>query len=183
MMRILAALYFTTTVTMLAQSSWTSEPTGYRRLPFGSSQAAATMMLSNLNRCTSDQGGGILTCTDTQDSFAIGHTFVKERLLFPGDAFAAVTLDFSADHYIFIRSVFIEKYGKPSNRTVEPFTTKGGGTFENERLEWVGTKAVVSLERFSGTIDKSVAMLTTTSFLRDRAAQEKEERRQAVASF
>ena len=184
-MRILAvALYFTTTVTMLAQSSeWTNEPTGYRRLPFGSSQAAATMLLSNLNRCTTDQGGGILTCTDTQHSFAIGYALVDERLLFLGDAFAAVALEFSSDHYMFMRSVFVEKYGQPSSRTEKPFSTKGGGTFENERLEWLGKNVVVSLEQFNDSIERSAAMIATTAFLRDQAAREKEERRRAVASF
>jgi hypothetical protein len=164
-------------------ADWPNEPTGYRRLPFGAGDAAAKMMLNNINRCTSDQGAGILTCTDTLKSFVIGHVRIGERLLFPNGQFSAAFLEFSSDQYPFMRRVFIEKYGQPTRTRSSNFMTKGGGVFENETLEWEGTNVVVILERFGDSVDNSNATIATNEFFRGQAEREKELMRRAVLAF
>lgn len=167
----------------LVQAEWAKEPTGYRGVPFGASQATAMATLDNLNVCTKDTGGGILACTDGRNTFHLGRTRIRERVFFPDGTLVQVILDFSSDDYAFIRSVFVEKFGEAGSTKAQSFPTKGGATFENEVAVWEGKDVVVMLERFGGSVDESRAIISTKQFIEAEARRAENERRRAAASF
>ena len=84
-------------------AEWAKEPSGYRGVQFGATRAATMASLNNLNVCTVETGNGILACTDGRNSFRLGEVPIKERLFLPNDAFVQVTLEYSSDHYAFVK--------------------------------------------------------------------------------
>lgn len=66
-----------------------------------------------------------------------------------------ITLDTKADDYEAVKSMFIQKYGKPTLQKTEAVKTKVGATFQNEKLYWDGRKVSIILKKYSDTIEKS----------------------------
>ncbi|UVL30138.1 hypothetical protein [Pseudomonas donghuensis] len=66
-----------------------------------------------------------------------------------------ITLDTKVDDYEAVKSMFIQKYGKPTLQKTEAVKTKVGATFQNEKLYWDGRKVSIILKKYSDTIEKS----------------------------
>lgn len=66
-----------------------------------------------------------------------------------------ISLDTKADDYEIVKSMFIQKYGKPTLQKTETVKTKVGASFQNEKLYWDGRKVSIILKKYSDTIDKS----------------------------
>ena len=66
-----------------------------------------------------------------------------------------ITLDTKADDYEAVKSMFIQKYGKPTLQKTEAVKTKVGAIFQNEKLYWDGRKVSIILKKYSDTIEKS----------------------------
>ena len=164
-------------------AEWAQEPSSYRGVQFGATRATAMAALGNLNVCTVETGNGILACTDARSSFRLGEVPIKERLFFPNDLFVQVTLEFSSDHYAFVSSVFVEKFGKAHQTLKEPFQTKSGSTFENEVMMWEGEGVIVMIKRLSGDVEHARANISTKAFIEAEARRAENNRKQAAASF
>lgn len=66
-----------------------------------------------------------------------------------------ISLETKADDYDSVKSMFIQKYGKPTLQKTEVVKTKVGATFQNEKLYWDGRKVSIVLKKYSDTIEKS----------------------------
>lgn len=63
-------------------------------------------------------------------------------------------------NYRDIRTLLVERYGKPTFATVEKLQNKMGATFSSEVLTWEGKNVNLMLRERSDTVDKTVAFFT-----------------------
>jgi len=59
--------------------------------------------------------------------------------------------------------IFTTKYGSPTSRSSEPVQTKGGVSLVNEQLTWSGKSKSIILEKYSGDINTTAAMISDVS--------------------
>ena len=178
---LLAAALLCWPLSILAE--WKNEPTSYRSVPFGSTQADAMAALDNLNVCTKETGGGMLACTDARSSFMLGTVAINERLFFPDGTFVQVVIEFSSNSHDFVRSVFVEKFGEPHRLASERFKTRGGAEFQNEVATWEGKEVIVVLRTFGGDVGTSRAIIATKQFLESEDERAKVARKAAASAF
>lgn len=58
-------------------------------------------------------------------------------------------------NYDNVKSMLLQKYGRPLKQSSETVKTKVGAAFKNEKIYWDGKKVTIVLERYYYTIDKS----------------------------
>lgn len=66
-----------------------------------------------------------------------------------------IRLTTKEDNYDTVKSMLLQKYGKPLKQSSETVKTKGGAAFQNEKTYWDGQKITIILEKYYDTIDKS----------------------------
>lgn len=66
-----------------------------------------------------------------------------------------ISLSTKEDDYGKVKSMFIQKYGKPKLQGTETVKTKAGAIFQNEKLFWEGERVVILLKRYGDTINES----------------------------
>lgn len=66
-----------------------------------------------------------------------------------------IKLTTKIEDYETLKSMLVQKYGKPSLQGGELVKTRAGATFQNEKLYWEGLKVSIILTKYSDTIDKS----------------------------
>lgn len=66
-----------------------------------------------------------------------------------------ITLTTKIEDYETLKSMLVQKYGKPSLQGGGLVKTSVGATFQNEKLYWEGLKVSIVLTKYSDTIDKS----------------------------
>ncbi|WP_264311988.1 hypothetical protein [Pseudomonas putida] len=66
-----------------------------------------------------------------------------------------IRLTTKEENYDTVKSMLLQKYGKPLKQSSETVKTKVGAAFRNEKIYWDGKKVTIVLERYYDTIDKS----------------------------
>lgn len=66
-----------------------------------------------------------------------------------------IRLTTKEDNYETVKSMLLQKYGKPLKQSSETVKTKVGAAFQNEKTYWDGKRVTIILERYYDTIDKS----------------------------
>lgn len=66
-----------------------------------------------------------------------------------------IRLTTKADNYDAVKSMLLQKYGKPLKQSSETVKTKVGAAFQNEKTYWDGQRITIILEKYYDTIDKS----------------------------
>lgn len=66
-----------------------------------------------------------------------------------------ISLKTYEDQFPKLKSLLIQKYGKPTNSKSEVVKTKVGASFNNEKLYWQGANVVMVLSRYSNDIETS----------------------------
>jgi hypothetical protein len=74
-----------------------------------------------------------------------------------------ITLTTKIGDYESVKEMFIQRYGRPKSQAVEAVKTKGGGTFQNEKLYWEGDSISIILSKYGESIDKSLASVVNKS--------------------
>jgi hypothetical protein len=74
-----------------------------------------------------------------------------------------------------------EKYGKPTSKDLESVQTNGGVKLTNETYYWIGKKVMIRLDRYSGDIESSSAMIFNKEVL-EAAAKDSDRAVSAGAS-
>lgn len=67
----------------------------------------------------------------------------------------AITLTTKIGDYESVREMFVQRYGHPKSQAVEAVKTKGGGTFQNEKLYWEGDSISIILSKYGESINES----------------------------
>jgi hypothetical protein len=142
-------------VITLAMSSlaWGWEkPTGFRNIPWGTTMSQAKALRVSL----------VQTHYQTYaDSIMIGQTKAALMLRFDSGGLDLFTLIFPSADYPTIKALFIERHGEPTQAKQSTVKNAMGASFENELLIWVGERTVIRLERYSGKITESFAVMAT----------------------
>jgi hypothetical protein len=76
-----------------------------------------------------------------------------------GNRIQYISMDIGEEEFDKLLLIFTEKYGKPTSKDLEAIQTKGGAKFTNEIYNWIGKKVSIRVERYSGDIDSSSAMI------------------------
>ena len=106
------------------------------------------------------RGGDIQGCTAESNSAAGVETVAGVGISFMMFSFFEGKLGMIAfrtpsAQFEKISTAFIDNYGKATTDQVEPFTTKGGQTYENRELQWQLPAGIIRLKRLSGRLDAS----------------------------
>jgi len=112
------------------------------------------------------------SCTSSSNAFVAGlqakpSTFAGETVsfvvaTFHGGVFASMYITISPDSYGAIRGALAEKYGRPRTAT-ETVINGFGVSAENESSFWDRPDGLISLERYSGTLDEGSVHFRSTA--------------------
>jgi hypothetical protein len=153
---------------------WPNEPKEFRGVPFGSSQSAMREKFDP-GRCVGRPNDVCLNHAQR-----IGEAATDEVYSFEADRFVDVYITFASGRYEYLRDIFVEKYGAPTDTKKTLVKTPGGAEFENERLTWFGDSVMVDIERFGRTVTKGTAHLSDRAWM-ERSAKEREEKKHKAA--
>lgn len=154
--RALALALLSLVVSVCIAWGW-EEPAGFRDIPWGASPAQVKQKLPGLT-CEKDCIGHL----------RIGDVRVIALIDFDTGGMDLVSISFPSDSFYAIKVAFVERYGQPHAQRKETVQTKGGALYENEILEWNGTKVLISLKQYSGTVSESVGRIETVEGKRVR---------------
>lgn len=76
------------------------------------------------------------------------------------------------DRFEDLVTIFIKKYGEPSQRIPQTVKTKGGAEFKDELLLWKGKAVTIVIKKYDGDINTASASLQSNAST-ERKAQEK----------
>jgi hypothetical protein len=88
----------------------------------------------------------------------------------------AIDLVFGYAYYEIMKDALIEKYGSPTNRTVDVVKNRLGATFNSEVLSWKRDDGGILMIERSGNLDLSTVMIYSQAY---EKALEKEKRSRA----
>lgn len=80
-----------------------------------------------------------------------------------------VVLNGKHKDYQDIKTLLIERYGKPSLTKVDRLQNKMGATFTSETLFWNGKRVSLTLQERSGTVDETTAFFSSVAHARKKA--------------
>lgn len=123
--------------------------------------------------------GGTICTTPNQ----IAGVRTNEQWIFGEGGLAMVFFSFGFNEYPALREVFLEKFGKPHSAKTENIQTRPGVNVENENLDWDGSHAHVSLQRYSGTVTYAEARFFTHSSFEWWTKQQEEKKAKAKDAF
>lgn len=146
-----------------------NEPDAFRDVPWGASEEVVrqTLTIQTCMETTTPALGDRLCRTE----ITIAAIPVTAYVWFRTGGMTAVDLYFSPDRFALIEAAFVERYGPPTERTTEPFVTRGGLRDTNARNEWVGDKVFIRLSKYVGKITQSGARIQTQA---DRAEEHRQ---------
>jgi len=153
---------------------WANEPSTFRDVPFGATEAEAKAKIPFIGCKNMDSSSGSdRMCTGY---FSIGGaTAMTNSFGFRDDKVNVVYLSFKSKDYDTVRAVLIEKYGAPSQSEHAPMKTVMNVELMNEKLVWQGKTVRFELDRYSGNVnDSSAIFITNETFerqLKERAAR------------
>lgn len=176
--RFLITTAFVLTLNASAAEPWSQEPKMFRGIAFGSSLAETKSILGRYNSqpaaCDSGQ------CFQR---FYIGDIETSQWFTFRDDKLVKVRLSFPSDSFNTLRDIFIERYGEPTEHRTEEVKTKGGGSYADEILVWLGNSVEVNIRRYSNSINDGGALVADRAWLEAEKKAEDEAKKKAAASF
>ena len=90
---------------------------------------------------------------------------------------------FNSDSYSTIRSIFVDKYGRPTRATDSTVQNRMGATFQKETLQWRGSFLTIQLSRYSNRLDESYASFMPNAYLDQYMKELGEEQKKAKEVF
>jgi len=69
----------------------------------------------------------------------------------------------NSDRFEDLVTIFIEKYGKPSERIPQTVKTKGGAEFKDELILWKGKVVTIMIKKYDGDINTTSASLQSNA--------------------
>jgi hypothetical protein len=137
-----------------------NEPDGFRGLPWG---ATEEQMRTNVGGWCEDYPSTERWAGDRYCivGFQITGIDGKATYDFRRDKFVRVNLRFESRDFDQLAAIFVERYGKPTSTTQEPFKTQGGLQTTNQVLKWTGPRVTIMIQRYSSSTRDGAAALST----------------------
>ncbi len=130
------------------------------------------ILLTGCKPSTREHEPGLRTCDG--EGFRSNGVAVQDMFIFQDDVFVGATMSFPAEDYEKLRDVFEVKYGEPSRLETTRVATSSGARFDNEKLNWDGRKASVSLERYGDSLAMGSASIFLNSYVEAREKERQE---------
>jgi len=159
---------------LLAGAGWEREPTSYRDIPFGASEAEAESKIGAKSKrgfdCRDDPRPGqpeqrfCFSVTEIWGS-AMAPIRVDEALIFMSGKLVAVEMSVNSERYTDTRALLVEMYGEPFKKERSTVTNSRGAMFQDERLQWKGKRMMLQFDRYRhGNLRRSEALLATIGY-------------------
>jgi hypothetical protein len=129
------------------------EPTGFRDIPWGSSQETVRAQLPSL-QCNERGCSGNLSIGEVRAYTAI-------RFSKSDGGMDTVVLLFPSKDFYQMKQAFLARYGEPTKRETPIFQNRMGARFENERLEWEGETVFIRLSQYASKLTDGSAIIQT----------------------
>jgi hypothetical protein len=142
MKRLILAILVMAWLPSVATADWKKEPNGFRGVPWTGTAEDFRRALPAL-AC---RGKGLKSTACYVDDLVIGDAHVKLTLdfLFSTNRLWILAMEIRRQDYSFIKKLFVEKYGDPTNHVTQAGVTT---------LEWRGKQVTIQLDpgdQFSG---------------------------------
>jgi hypothetical protein len=176
---LLACMLAISAVRATASDSWPQEPSGFRGIPLGASEADVTKALAPVPpSCMSFHGER--SCGTQQQ---IGDVRAKEEFGFADDRLVTAMIRFPAKDFSYMRDLFVEKYGAPKTEQKPIVRTRAGVEYENDILAWEGDNISIMLRRFGSTMYEGGAMFVDKKWSDEQARLRDEKKKKAASDF
>lgn len=151
------AMLITTGAVFAQVRPWPQEPTSFRSVPFGATEKEAKQLLK-MDLCLNSTVGRFCS-----SKFQLADVMISSFMQFQAGKFEGVDGSFDSDDYSSIRSIFIDKYGPPTNTKASEVHNRAGGTFSQETLEWIGPTIRITLSRYGSKLTEGLFGIQTQS--------------------
>ncbi len=156
---------------IVASARAAEEPTGFRDIPFGASEAQIHERLPTA-RCLAVAGDDQHDDVSCSVSSMIGHVPVLVFFRLVGEPMQRrmmnVTLSFKSEDFGRISQAMTDRYGPPTNVSEQ-----------RETLRWVGAQTLMFVTKSSSTFGKGLAMIALREFMELAEKRQKEQREKA----
>lgn len=147
-----------TLLTFAYEASAWNEPSGFKGVPFGSSEET---LKEKIRATCSNLSKPPLPERSCSASLEIGGVAVLATFTLRSGALVGISLKFDSQNFNTIEDIFIERYGTPTAQEDNQVQTRMGATLVNRRDVWDGKLVYITLGRFSNEITQSHALLIT----------------------
>jgi hypothetical protein len=148
------------------------DPESFRGIPWRASEDETKKIYAAKGEYLSCAGTSSRACWESNAS--IGPVPARITYSFKDDQFTHALITFKPDDYPTLRKIFIERYGKPTTETDEPYQTKGGVKTTNPIARWIGQRIWIEIRGYGGKITEGRASLILKEEI-DKGVREREQ--------
>lgn len=170
----LAALGLAIALIAFGDASAWNEPTGFRGVPWGSSEEVLKDKFDAHNCLDTSHPVYPERICQVSPLEKIGPVEVTGFYSLRRGKFVSVDLLFDIDGFTMMKGIFFERYGRPTKSETEKIKSRGGAEFLNESHEWRGTKAIVKLQKYGTRVDQSSATISTVAEMEESLRRHQE---------
>jgi hypothetical protein len=159
------------------------EPKAFRNVRWGATKAeAAAIIHFGESSCTdmSDFHPGETWCGS---DFLMGNITATSNFVFVKDKLVQVIVSYYPSEFEYVKSVFVEKYGRPSSAAVVPIRTKAGVPYDNDMAVWKFPAVTIEMHRYGTTVERGATYFTLNSWIEEEKQRETESKKKAITSF
>jgi hypothetical protein len=165
-----------TLLALLAVMAHAEEPTGFRDVPFGATEAEVKAKFPEAF-CNARS-----EATSCVVKVSIAEAPVTAMFMLTPQSndrrVASVFLSFVSKDYELLRDGLIARYGPPDERKQEAISNRMGATFSQEKCFWLKANSAMLISRYGSKIDAGHAQISTREHFDgfSRRAQERREK-------
>ena len=164
--------------------AWDREPRTFRNVPWGASEAEATARMATSEwKCGEVNKPSLLVQRACAGHFDVGLANVLTVFGFYDGKFVVATLTFESSNWTEVRDAFLEKFGPPSERSIDQLKTRMNVEYASEKLEWSGAAVIVQLSQYSGKVTESSGLIGLKSHVEEMVKTAKERKKKAAETF
>ena len=158
------------------------EPSGFRGVSWGSTVAEADAVIHF----------GEHTCNEMStrepeiwcgEDFAMGEVTATAQYQFAKGRLVGVMLSYDPSEFEYVRSVFIQKYGKPTAQEVVPMRTGMGVRYGNDTVSWRFPGVTIEMHRYGSTVNRGATFFTVNAWSKEKARRTASSKKAALSSL
>lgn len=113
----------------------------------------------------------------------IGDKYAECTMYYEHDHFVGATFWYYSEDHAFMRTAFVEKYGKPRQTTRDAKQNAFGATFRGVTDIWTFPRARVVFSKYGGSADKGFAAIGTSKWFESDDVETKKSAKKAGRDF
>jgi hypothetical protein len=169
-----ALMFILSSLVMGSMAYAWNEPTGFRDIPWGSTEQVLEAKLKAAIVCR-NRSHDALPERVCEGHTTIGPVPVTGGFWFRSGRFVGVSLRFYPKDFFVIEESFVQRYGSPTSVNVEPIKTREGQQETNRTVEWIGSNARIYLQKYGSVDAGSLADIATMAEHEERVKRKLQE--------